>query len=302
MGKHNARRNPLGSMRLAMLSMTALIATGIATEHGPSPENQAAVLTATVTELPPQAPVTEPAITANDIQQPTAASRPEHPIRPAIASDAPADRKDRPSSQKAGPTGLGLPLTPFEQKTSIPGRTNTPRIHHQSDARDTAAGAKPSAQTAVPPIDLTALLTNISAALNAGAAFAQGLESSSAAPSTEASTPAPSSTESDSADAANPASTTAKNVQMAAPTTDLTSLLTTISSALKVGAALAQGVESGSSILSPGSAALGSGSAALSPGSAALDGGSSIAGTGSAVLGPLAAVLAPLSAAALASS
>lgn len=300
MGKHNARRNPLGSMRLAMLSMTALIATGIATEHGPSPENQAAILTATMTELPPQAPVAEPDDTATDMQEPV--SKAGWPIRPTIDADV----LDQPSSQKAAPTGLGLPLTPFEPTTPVPGRTNTPRPHHQSDV----PGARPGAQIALPPVDLTALLTNISTALNAGAAFAQSLQTGSAALDTAASKPAaPSSTESDSADATSPASAPASNVQMATPATDLTSVLTTISNALEVGAALAQGLESGSSVLGPGSAALSPGSAALSPGSAALssgsaglDGGSSIAGTGSAALGPLAAILAPLSAAALASA
>ncbi|MEU7143381.1 hypothetical protein ABZ942_28335 [Nocardia sp. NPDC046473] len=280
--------------------MTALIATGIATQHGPSPENQAAILTATMTELPPLAPAAEPAITTTDVQ-PVAAAQPDRPIhavRPATDSDA----QDQPSSQKVGPNGLGLPLTPFDPKTELPGRTNAPKPHHQSDARETA---RPGAHSALPPIDVTALLTNISAALNAGAAFAEGLQSGSAALNTSASTPAaPSGT-----DATTPANTPANSVQMAAPTADLTSLLTTISSALKVGAALAEGLESGSSILgpgsaalSPGSAALGPGSAALSSGSATLDGGSSIAGAGSSVLGPLAAVLAPLSAAALASA
>ncbi|MFI7000379.1 hypothetical protein [Nocardia sp. NPDC050175] len=301
--------------------MTALIATGIATQHGPSPENQAAILTATMTELPPLAPATEPAITTTDTQQQVAAGQPDRPIhavRPATDSGARPDRQDQSSSDKVGPTGLGLPLTPFDPKTEVPGRTNAPKPHHQSDARETA---RPGAQTALPPIDFTALLTNISAALNAGAAFAEGLQSGSAGLNTSASTPAaPSSTD---ADATAPASTPANNVQMAAPTADLTSLLTTISSALKVGAALADGLESGSSVLGPGSAALGPGSAALGPGSAALgpgsaalspgsaalssgsatlDGGSSIAGTGSSVLGPLAAILAPLSAAALASA
>ncbi|MFI6041745.1 hypothetical protein ACIA8C_08925 [Nocardia sp. NPDC051321] len=286
MGKHNARRNPLGSMRLAMLSMTALIATGIATEHGPSPENQAAILTATITELPPQAPVAEPAGTATDTQRPV--SRAGWPIRPSID----ADTLDQLSGDKVGPTGLGLPLTPFEPKTPVPGRTNTPRPHHQSDP----ASARPGAQIALPPVDLTALLTNISTALNAGAAFAKSLETGSAARNTETSkSAAPSSTEGDGADATGPASAPASNVQMATPATDLTSVLTIISNALEVGAALAQGLESGSSVLGPGSAALGSGSAGL-------DGGSSIAGTGSAALGPLAAVLAPLSAAALASA
>lgn len=298
MGKHNARRNPLGSVRLAMLSMTALIATGIATEHGPSPENQAAILTATMTELPPPAPVAEP---ATDTQQPV--SRAGWPIRPSID----AESLDQQSSNKVGPTGLGLPLTPFEPQTPVPGRTNVPRPHHQSDP----AGARPGAQIALPPVDLTALLTNISTALNAGAAFAQSLQTGSAAlNNTAAAKPAaPSGTEGDAADTTSPASTPASNTQMATPATDLTSVLTTISNALEVGAALAQGLQSGSSVLGPGIAALSSGSAALSPGSAALssgsaglDGGSSLAGTGSAVLGPLAAVLAPLSAAALASA
>ncbi|WP_433663400.1 hypothetical protein ACQPW1_15480 [Nocardia sp. CA-128927] len=297
MGKHNARRNPLGSMRLAMLSMTALIATGIATEHGPSPENQAAILTATMTELPPQAPVTEPAGTAADSRQPAAVGRPERPTRPIRPSIDADELPDQPASQKVGPDGLGLPLTPAEPKVTVPGRTNTPRYHHQNDA----VGARPGAQIALPPLDLNALLTNISAALNAGAAFAEGLESGSAVRNTEASKPAPSSTEDDAA-AAGTESTSANSVQMAAPATDLTSLLATISAALKVGAALTQGLESGSSILDTGSAALSPGSAALGTGSAALDGGSSIAGTGSSVLGPLAAVLAPLSAAALASA
>lgn len=297
MGKHNARRNPLGSMRLAMLSMTALIATGIATEHGPSPENQAAILTATMTELPPQAPVAEPA----DTPQPVVAGKHAWPIRPTIDADA---LPDQPSSEKVGPTGLGLPLTPAEP-TALPGRTNTPRPHHRTDTV-----ARPNAQIALPPIDLTALLTNISAALNAGAAFAEGLESGSAALTPAASKPAaPSSAEGDSADAAKPEAAPAESVQKAAPATDLTSLLATVTAALKVGAALAQGLESGSSILGPGSAALGSGSAALDggssiagAGSSILDGGSSIAGTGSSILGPLAAVLTPLSAAAAASA
>ncbi|MFI6166223.1 hypothetical protein ACIBCN_05485 [Nocardia sp. NPDC051052] len=293
MGKHNARRNPLGSMRLAMLSMTALIATGIATEHGPSPANQAAILTATMTELPPQAPVADPAGTATDTQQPV--SRAGWPIRPSID----ADTLDQPSSDKVGPTGLGLPLTPFEPKTPVPGRTNTPRPHHQSEP----AGARPGAQIALPPVDLTALLTNISTALNAGAAFARSLETGSAARNTETSKPAAtSSTEDDTAAATSPASTPAKNTQITPPATDLTTVLTTISNALEVGAALAQGLESDSSVLSPGSSVLSPGSAALGSGSAGLDGGSSIAGTGSAALGPLAAVLAPLSAAALASA
>ncbi|MFD6161017.1 hypothetical protein ACFWF7_03275 [Nocardia sp. NPDC060256] len=287
--------------------MTALIATGIATQHGPSPENQAAILTATMTELPPLTPATEPAVTTNDTQHPIAADQPDRPIhvvRPATDPGTPHDRQDQPSSEKVGPAGLGLPLTPFDPKTEVPGRTNAPKHHRPSDARETA---RPGAQTALPPIDLTALLTNISAALNAGAAFAEGLQSGSAALNTSASTPAaPSST---AADTTAPASAPANSVQMAVPTADLTSLLTTISSALKVGAALADGLESGSSVLGPGSAALGPGSAALGPGSAALssgsatlDGGSSIAGTGSSVLGPLAAILAPLSAAALGSA
>ncbi|MEV6558449.1 hypothetical protein AB0M22_22245 [Nocardia sp. NPDC051756] len=269
--------------------MTALIATGIATEHGPSPENQAAILTATMTDLPPQAPVTEPADAAADTQQPVTVGRHAWPVRPTIDADA---LPDQPTSEKVGPTGLGLPLTPAEP-TALPGRTNTPRPHHRTD---TTAGARPNAQIALPPLDLTALLTNISAALNAGAAFAEGLESGSAALTPATTKPAaPSNTEADSADTANPEATHADSVQMAAPATDLTSLLATVTAALKVGAALAQGLESGSSILGPGSAALGSGSAAL-------DGGSSIAGAGSSILGPLAAVLTPLSAAAAASA
>ncbi|KAA8883983.1 hypothetical protein F3087_35520 [Nocardia colli] len=279
--------------------MTALIATGIATEHGPSPENQAAILTATMTDLPPLAPVTEPAA---DTQQPVTVGRHAWPVRPTIDADA---LPDLPSSDKVGPTGLGLPLTPAEP-TALPGRTNTPRPHHQADT-----AARPNAQIALPPLDLTALLTNISAALNAGAVFAESLQSGSAALTPTASKPAaPSSTESDSVDSADTAkSAPAESVQMAAPATDLTSLLATVTAALKVGAALAQGLESGSSILGPGSAALTSGSAALDggssiagAGSSILDGGSSIAGTGSSILGPLAAVLTPLSAAAAASA
>ncbi|MFC9438159.1 hypothetical protein [Nocardia sp. NPDC057030] len=300
--------------------MTALIATGIATEHGPSPDNQAAILTATMTDLPPQAPAAEPA----DTQQPVAVGRHAWPIRPTIDAD---ELPDQPSSEKVGPTGLGLPLTPAEP-TPLPGRTNTPRPHHQSDTTPRA-----NAQIALPPIDLTALLTNITAALNAGAAFAEGLESGSAASTPASSKPAaPSSTEADTAKAVP-----APAAQTAAPAPDLTSLLATVTAALKVGAALAQGLESGSSILDPGLTALNSGSTALDSGSSIagagsssldggssiagfgssildggssiagagssiLDGGSSIAGAGSSILGPLAAILTPLSAAAAASA
>ncbi|MFE9579827.1 hypothetical protein ACFYO1_25800 [Nocardia sp. NPDC006044] len=297
--------------------MTALIATGIATEHGPSPENQAAILTATMADLPPQAPVAEPA----DTQQPVVAGKHAWPIRPPIDADALPDQS---SSEKVGPAGLGLPLTPFEP-TALPGRTNTPRPHHRTDT-----AVRPNAQIALPPIDLTVLLNNISAALNAGAAFAEGLESGSAALTPSAGKPAAPSSADAAADTANPEAAPVEHVQKLAPATDLTSLLATVTAALKVGAALAQGLESGSSILDPGSAALssgsaaldggssiagvgssildggssilGPGSAALSSGSAALDGGSSIAGTGSSILGPLAAILTPLSAAAAASA
>ncbi|MFG1796260.1 hypothetical protein [Nocardia sp. NPDC049149] len=277
--------------------MTALIATGIATQHGPSPENQATMLTATLTELPP-APVTP----KTDTQHSVATDQPIHPIKPAADAAAPRHKKDQPTDrEEAGRPGL--PLTPFERPmTAIPGRKIAPNPRLQSEP-----GPQPSTQIAVPPIDLTGLLTNITAALNAGAAFAQGLGTGSAALDTGATTPAaPTSTESDTADdtattESTPAtpSTPTRKTQPAAPASDLASLLATVTNALKVGAALTQGLESGSSLLGTGSAVLGSGSSLLEPGSAALGSGSSIAGAGSSVLAPL---LVPLSAAALASA
>ncbi|WP_141717404.1 hypothetical protein [Nocardia altamirensis] len=294
---------------MAMLSMTALIATGIATQHGPSPENQATMLTATLTELPP-----EPVTPKTDTQHSLAADEPIHPIKPAADAAAPRHKKDQPTDREEA-SRPGLPLTPFERPmTAIPGRKIAPNPRQQSEP-----GPQPSTQIAVPPIDLTGLLTNITAALNAGAAFAQGLGTGSATLDTGATTPAaPTSTESDTADdtattestpatqstpttESTPAtqSTPTTKTQPAAPASDLASLLANVTNALKVGAALTQGLESGSSLLGTGSAVLGSGSSLLEPGSAALGSGSSIAGAGSSVLAP---VLVPLSAAALASA
>ncbi|MFI5783615.1 hypothetical protein [Nocardia sp. NPDC051570] len=100
MGKHSAKRNSVGSVRLAMLSMTALVTTaGIAELHAPSQDSQAAHATtgtadaATSVRLASNVeslPVTRPMTVADKTEAPVSAAK--HVTRVAAAKKAPVKK------------------------------------------------------------------------------------------------------------------------------------------------------------------------------------------------------------------
>ncbi|MCM6776431.1 hypothetical protein NDR87_21030 [Nocardia sp. CDC159] len=289
MGKHSTRPNPLCSMRLAMLSLTALVTAGITTQHGPAPSNQATTLTATWSQL--------------DIPDQTSIPAPTPTEMPRRAADPVGDADT--ATAPAPPSRPGLPLLsePRPEPHDEPATTErpAPRPHHRPAPAAHVDVRTPSAAT-----DLGSLLTSLGAALTAGATVARVVESGSAA------TEPPPAEETATADCAE-ADATAENPRSA---TDLGALLADLGTAVQAGAALTKVLESGSATLDTGSSLAETGSSALGPlgsplepGSAALGPLGSLLTSGSAALGPIApllgtgsATLAPLSAAAAASA
>ncbi|MFI5775552.1 hypothetical protein [Nocardia sp. NPDC051570] len=268
MGKHQAKQNPLCSMRLAMLSATALITAGISTQHGSSPANQATALTASWTDLNARGQAVEPVTPSRD-PQPVAAPDEDQTPSGAMEPAAPALPKAPPADHRqTNRPGVPLTFDPAPDDTpaaASTGRTSTHTAHHPRN-RDTTA-----AQTGSAPADLGSLLTNLGAALNAGASVARTLSSGSAAPMAEQA----STSGSDCADdTAAPAANTPMNAtaQTPAGAIDLGSLLADLGAVLKAGATAAQVLDSGSSVADTGSTIAGTGSALLAPLSAAAAG------------------------------